>query len=153
MATHCQSQSGKKRSIFRLQLIGSRFLSVIIRVPVIIDWLVRLISGLVILAFIVFGVYAVYSLVFGGESSQNRIVQLLDIMNRDWKAMTAIIAVLFYNPIRAFLGRMERFIVKAGPVELQASQKGPSTMGPPQPQIQAPLPPPANHPTGGAIQP
>jgi len=153
MATQSQSTITQKGIIGRLKLIGQRFLDGLVRVPVIVDWLVRLTSELAILTLIVFGIYAAYSLLFGGEQGQNRIIQILDVMDRDWKAMVVIVAVLFYNPIRALLTRIEQWIVKVGPqgVEIQASQKGPSTVGPSQSQLQAPLSPrpTANDPTEG----
>lgn len=89
------------------------------------NWLLSVLELVIVLAIaclVGFGVYCLLS----GSAQEARVVQLIKIINENWKAALVLLIPLFYRPIRMFLERLEQgpFGMRTGkPVPTEEEQK------------------------------
>jgi hypothetical protein len=84
-----------------------RILSKLVQLPIWLNWVLAVVEPLVVLAITFLVGYFIYGSVSGKQEYQ--IVQLMKVINDNWKASLILFVILFYRTVRMFLEQAEEW--------------------------------------------
>jgi hypothetical protein len=76
-------------------------------IPNALDWVLGLLEQLIVLVITFLIGYVVYCFIRGTNGRDN-LIDLMGVVNENWKAAIILLIPLFYRPIRTFLDRLEQ---------------------------------------------
>jgi len=85
----------------------TRTLKALSQLPDWLNWLLSVVEPLVVLAIAFLLGYSVYMSIWDQGGQQTKLIQLMKVVNDNWKAALILFVILFYRTVRVFLEQAE----------------------------------------------